>query len=122
MDILNNEMHFEVLCHLDLYCLLKINRLNKQYYGYLLNKNLWIIYLKHKNQAEYRKIIYKISKHCSGELFKVLDSNYHNKVMESRMIRKVYHNIVIYDNNSMIEYTGYCIDHKVKDFKNRKVN
>ena len=116
MDILNDEMHFEVLRHLELGQLLKISRVNKQYNGYLLDKNFWIIYLKYKTQAEYRRIVYKISKHGSVELFNILDTSFNNKVIELRMIGKMFRNASIYGNVPIIKQTEHRINRKFRDF------
>ena len=112
MEILYDEMHFEVLRHLDLVQLLKISSLSKKYNGYLLNKDFWNIYLKYKSQAEYRGLVYKVSKRGSIELFKILSNNYHNKIMEERMIKKIYDYVTIYDNRPIIEYIEHRIEHK----------
>ena len=115
MEILYDEMHFEVLRHLDLFQLLKISRLSKKYNGYILNKKFWNIYLKYKTQAEYRKILYKISKHGSIELFKILSTSFNNKIVEKYMYGRTYFYASIYDNKPIIEYVEHRIEHKSRE-------
>ena len=112
MEILYDEMHFEVLRHLELSQLLKIRTLSKQHNTYVLNKHFWNIYLKYKTQAEYRRLTYKVGKHGSVELFKLLSSNYHNKVMEKCMYERIYYDASIHDNTSIREYVEHFIARK----------
>ena len=114
MEILFDEMHFEVLRHLDLSQLLKVSRLNKQHNRYFLNKNFWSIYLKYKTQLEYKGLVYKVGKHGSIELFKILSTPFNNKVMEKLMYERIYYDASIYNNKPIIEYVEHYIEHKAR--------
>ena len=125
MDTLFAEMHFEVFRHFDLIQLLKISRLNKQYYGYLLNKKFWTVYLRYRSQAEYRRIVYKISKHGTVDLLEILDNDgdnrdYQDKAMEGRMLYKIWYNASIYDNKPIMEYMVDSISDEFKKCKDLK--
>ena len=112
MEILYDEMLFEVLRHLDLGQLLKVSSLSKQYNGYILDKNFWNIYFKYKSQTEYRGLVYKVGKCGSIELFKILSTPFNNKIVEKCMYERIYYNALVYNNEPIIRYIEHRIKHE----------
>ena len=106
MNFLPNELLYEILSHLSLNVIIPLSILSTNFNLFIRGNPFWIVYVKNRNQYQYRKLFDQIVETKHTWLFEILHLSYEGKVLDRRIKENCYYNAYINENEVMMKHIG----------------